>query len=93
MIRPRANQGPPEKGGWNVFCTLIDRSLPNAHPYGHPMLRADGKGAVGGWPTSARIEELRAAWLDSADFEEQKRICIALQTQFWEEVPFIPMGE
>ena len=43
------------------------------------MLRADGKGAVGGWPTSARIEELRAAWLDSADFEEQKRICIALQ--------------
>ena len=93
VIRRRANQGPPDKGGWNVFCTLIDRSLPNAHPYGHPMLRADGKGALGGWPTSARIEELRAAWLDAAEFEQQKRICVDLQKQFWEDVPFIPMGE
>jgi len=60
---------------------------------GHPMLRADGKAALGGWPTSARIEELRAAWLDAANFEEQKRICTELQGQFWEDVPFIPMGE
>jgi peptide/nickel transport system substrate-binding protein len=93
VIRRRASQGPPDKGGWNVFCTLIDRSLPNAHPYGHPMLRADGKGALGGWPTSVRIEELRAAWLDAAEFDEQKRICLELQKQFWEDVPFIPMGE
>jgi peptide/nickel transport system substrate-binding protein len=93
VVRRRSNQGPPDKGGWNVFCTLIDRSIPNAHPYGHPMLRADGKAAMGGWPTSARIEELRAAWLDAADFEQQRRICADLQKQFWQEVPFIPMGE
>jgi peptide/nickel transport system substrate-binding protein len=36
---------------------------------------------------------LRAAWLDAADFEEQRRICAALQEQLWEDVPFIPMGE
>jgi peptide/nickel transport system substrate-binding protein len=57
------------------------------------MLRADGKAALGEWPTSARIEELRAAWLDAANFEERKRICTELQKQFWEDVPFIPMGE
>jgi len=39
------------------------------------MLRADGKGAVGGWPTSARIEELRAAWLDTADFDASASLC------------------
>src|SRR5258708_36734885 len=27
VIRRRNNQGPPEKGGYNMFCTLIDRSL------------------------------------------------------------------
>jgi hypothetical protein len=43
-----------------------DRSLPNAHPYGHPMLRSDGKAPVVGWFSGARIEELRAAWLDAA---------------------------
>jgi peptide/nickel transport system substrate-binding protein len=57
------------------------------------MLRADGKAAMGGWPTNARIEELRAAWLDTADFEEQKRICTELQKQLWEDALFIPMGE
>jgi peptide/nickel transport system substrate-binding protein len=93
VMRRRGSQAPPDKGGWNLFCTLMDRSLPNAHPYGHPMLRADGKAPVVGWYTSSRIEELRAAWLDAADFEEQRRICAALQEQLWEDVPFIPMGE
>ena len=93
VLRRRTNQGPPDKGGWNLFCTLIDRSIPNAHPYGQPMLRADGTAVINGWATSARIEELRAAWLDASDFEEQRRICSALQQQVWEDVPFIPLGE
>jgi peptide/nickel transport system substrate-binding protein len=93
VMRRRGNQAPPDKGGWNLFCTLMDRSLPNMHPYGHPMLRSDGKAPVVGWFTGARIEELRAAWLDAADFAEQKRICTELQKQFWVDAPFIPMGE
>jgi hypothetical protein len=31
--------------GENVFFTLIDRSIPNIHPFGNPALRADGKAA------------------------------------------------
>ena len=46
-------------GGWNVFFTLIDRSIPNIHPFGNPNLRADGKAAYDGWPDSPQIEELR----------------------------------
>ena len=93
VVRRRSNQGPPDKGGYNMFCTLIDRSLPNVHPYGNLAIRADGNEVLNGWASSPRIEELRAAWLDTADFEQQKRICAELQKQLWTDVPFIPMGE
>ena len=78
VVRRRSNQGPPDKGGYNMFCTLIDRSLPNVHPYGNLAIRADGKEVLNGSASSPRIEELRATWLDTADFEQQKRICAEL---------------
>src|SRR5690349_9967673 len=93
VVRRRTNQGPPDKGGWNVFFTLIDRSIPNTNPFGNQALRADGKAGWDGWPTSTRLEELRAAWLDAADLEEQRRICREMQMQVWQDLPFIPMGE
>jgi peptide/nickel transport system substrate-binding protein len=93
VVRRRANQAPPDKGGWNVFFTMIDRSIPNTNPYGNQAIRADGKAGWDGWPTSARIEALRAAWLDAAGLNEQRRVCAELQKQLWEDVPFIPMGE
>jgi peptide/nickel transport system substrate-binding protein len=93
VVRRRTSQSPPNKGGWNVFFTMIDRSIPNIHPFGNPALRADGKAAYDGWPDSPRIEELRSAWLDAGDPGEQRRIAAELQMQVWQDVPFIPMGE
>src|SRR5205085_4311630 len=93
VIRRRANQGPPDKGGYNMFCTLIDRSLPNIHPFGHLAIRADGKEPINGWANSPKIEELRAAWLPTADPVEQSRLCIQLQLWVRDDVPLIPLGE
>ena len=93
VIRRRTNQGPPDKGGWNVFFTMIDRSIPNTNPFGNQAMRADGKAGWDGWPTSPKIEELRAAWLDAADPEEQRRLAREMQLQVWQDLPFIPMGE
>jgi peptide/nickel transport system substrate-binding protein len=42
VVKRRTSQSPPDKGGWNIFFTLIDRSIPNIHPFGNPNLRADG---------------------------------------------------
>jgi peptide/nickel transport system substrate-binding protein len=92
-MRRRQSQGAPDKGGWNAYFGLIDRSLPNTNPYGNVLIRADGLAAFDGWPTSPRIEALRAAWLDAADLDEQRRICVELQLQLWQDVPYIPMGE
>jgi peptide/nickel transport system substrate-binding protein len=93
VVKRRTSQGPPEKGGWNVFFTMIDRSIPNIHPFGNPALRADGKAAYDGWPESSKIEELRSAWLDAGDLGVQRRLAADLQKQAWIDVPFIPMGE
>jgi len=68
IVKRRTSQSPPDKGGWNVFFTLTDRSIPNIHPFGIPALRADGKAAYDGWPDSPRIEELRRDWLDAGEF-------------------------
>jgi peptide/nickel transport system substrate-binding protein len=92
-IRRRQNQAPPDNGGWNAFFGFLDRSIPNTNPYGNRVIRADGLAAWDGWPTSPRIEALRAAWLDAGDLEEQRRICAELQMQLWEDVPYIPLGE
>jgi DNA-binding winged helix-turn-helix (wHTH) protein len=48
VVERRTSQSPPNKGGWNVFFTMIDRSIPNIHPFGNPALRADGKAAYDG---------------------------------------------
>jgi peptide/nickel transport system substrate-binding protein len=93
VIRRRVSQAPPDKGGWNVFFSFLDRSIPNTNPYGNPAIRADGRAGWDGWPTSSRIEALRGAWLDAGSLDEQQRICAELQMQLWQDVPYIPMGE
>ena len=56
---------------------MIDRSIPNIHPFGNSALRADDKAAHDGRPGSPRIEELRRAWLDAGDLVEERRIAVA----------------
>jgi hypothetical protein len=51
---------------------MIDRSIPNIHPFGNPGLRADGR-AYDGWPDSPRIEELLRARLDDSDAQPPSR--------------------
>jgi peptide/nickel transport system substrate-binding protein len=81
-----------DKGGWNVFFTVLENSS-SCVPAANPFLRCDGSAALDGWPTSPRIEELRHAWLDATDLDAERRICRDMQTQFWRDVPYIPLGE
>ena len=91
LVRRRMSKEPPDKGGWNVFFTIID-VLFNDTPATNYAIRGDGKSGLEGWPDSPKLEALREAWLDASDVDAQKRIGVQMQLQMWQDVPYIPMG-
>lgn len=92
MLARRARKDPPAQGGWNaVYVAFGGEDLTN--PGGHPLLRGNGADAWFGWPSSPRLEALRDEWLEAPDAEAQKRVGRAVQAQFFEDVPFVPLGQ
>jgi peptide/nickel transport system substrate-binding protein len=91
LLRRRANNAPPDKGGWNVFFGIQD-CLFTDNPATNWAIRGNGKSATEGWPDSPRLEALRDAWLDAPDGATERRIAEQMQRQLWEDVPYIPMG-
>ena len=91
LMARRANQNPPANGGWNLHFTTIN-GMNNFDPASHLALRGNGKSGWFGWPTSEKLEALRAAWFDAADDAARKKVCEQLQLQVWQDVPYIPLG-
>jgi peptide/nickel transport system substrate-binding protein len=91
LVQRRASREPPERGGWNAFCTTwegLDVSVPGSHQ----PLRGNGRDGWFGWSTSERREALRERWFAAADLAEAKAIAGELQALLWEEAPFVPLG-
>ena len=91
MIGRRTKKDPLDKGGWSVFFSFLD-GVTTFNPFNHQGIAASGEKTWPGWPSSERIEALRAEWLQATDLEAQKRICRDLQMRLWQDVPYIPMG-
>jgi peptide/nickel transport system substrate-binding protein len=92
LVGRRAKMDPVEQGGWSVFHTSWS-GLDQINPAGHIFLRANGKSAAPGWPTSAKIEELRDAWFKAPDLAAQQTLARELQLQAFQDVPYIPLGQ
>lgn len=92
LVSRRANQGPPDKGGWNSFCTLWG-GLTVSNPGSSYPLRANGKGGWFDWPTVATLEALRQAWFDAPDLAAQQAVAAKIQARAFEFVPFMPLGQ
>ena len=92
MLQRRANKRPIDQGGWNVLIALFSASEFST-PAGNQLLRGNGQDAWFGWPTSPRLEALREAWFDALDLAAQKQIGVAIQEQFFRDVPYIPLGQ
>jgi peptide/nickel transport system substrate-binding protein len=86
----RASKEPIDKGGWSIFFTM-QTSTQNITPAAAVALRADGKGWYG-WPTDPDMERLRAAWFDAPDLAAQQQICRDMQTAFWRNPSYAPLG-
>jgi peptide/nickel transport system substrate-binding protein len=87
-----ARMEPVEQGGWSVFHTFWsgqDMLDPAVHQY----LRANGRAARSGWPSSTAPESLREQWLAAEAESERIRLARAIQRQAFEDVPYIPVGQ
>jgi peptide/nickel transport system substrate-binding protein len=93
VVARRGSQKPPQEGGWNLFFTnVIAADLMN------PIvnLQVNGKGKKGGWfgwPDDAKIESLRDAYARSSSPDEQKKIAAEIQTEAYDQVIYIPVGQ
>ncbi|HLJ05145.1 MAG TPA: ABC transporter substrate-binding protein [Acetobacteraceae bacterium] len=92
LVQRRAKMDPVDKGGWSIFHTSWS-GLDQINPAGHIFLRANGKAASPGWPTSAKLEELRDAWFKAPDLAAQKSLANQIQLQAFQDVPYIPLGQ
>ena len=92
VVQRRAKTDPVEQGGWSIFQTSW-AGLDQFNPAGHVFLRANGKAAAPGWPTSEKLEALRDEWFRAPDVAAQKKLCDTMQLQAFEDVPYIPLGQ
>jgi peptide/nickel transport system substrate-binding protein len=93
VVGRRTSQKPPQEGGWNLFFTNVtaaDLMNPIAN------LQLNGKGKKGGWfgwPEDSKIEALRDAYARSSSPDEQKKIAADIQTEVYDQVIYIPVGQ
>jgi peptide/nickel transport system substrate-binding protein len=92
LLQRRANKGPADRGGWSVLIALFS-ATEFSTPAGNVLLRGNGNDAWFGWPTAPKLEALRDAWFDAPDLVGQKRIAASIQEQFFQDLPYIPLGQ
>jgi peptide/nickel transport system substrate-binding protein len=88
----RANSGPVDQGGWNVFWTGWG-GLDQMNPLTNVYALGSGKDAWFGWPTSSTLVDLREAYVDAQTQDERFEIAKKMQTEINEIVTVIPMGQ
>lgn len=91
VLSRRASRNPADQGGWSIFHTWwVGPDLVN--PALHAPLRGHGSAAWPGWPTNAKAEELRNAWLAASTPQQQLEIARQIQADAYEQVPYVTTG-
>lgn len=91
VVQRRANRETTDKGGWNIFFTFLG-GFGNISPAPNIALRGNGTAAWFGWPSNDKIEALYTAWFDAPDQAAQHKICEEMQTVFWQDPAYVPLG-
>jgi len=92
VITRRAVKTPPDQGGWNIFITWA-----GAAAVGNPISfvghQANGEKGWFGWPSDETHEKLRDKWASAGSLDEQKAIAREIQTNAWNFVPHVWLGQ
>jgi peptide/nickel transport system substrate-binding protein len=89
----RLNTKPVSEGGWNIAHTtntVPDQGNPLSNPFlvaaGHPT-------SAWGWPTDARIEELRLKFATAPDTATRKTLAAQIQARAYDQVLYLPLAQ
>ncbi|MES0101718.1 ABC transporter substrate-binding protein [Mesorhizobium sp. M0019] len=88
----RANKGPVEDGGWNIFITTEPEAILGA-VIADVTLPMNGEKAWFGWPQNDEYEALRTKWADVETLEERKVLARKMQRIWWDYVPEVLLGQ
>ncbi len=92
VVQRRANKGPDDQGGWDIFITWS-----GAAAVGSPILlsahAANGDKAWFGWPSDAKQEELRDKWALADTLDARKAVARELQANAWTFIPQLYYGQ
>jgi peptide/nickel transport system substrate-binding protein len=92
LITRRSSKEPIDKGGWSIFHTwLVGPDVTN--PAVNFAVRGSGDKAWFGWPTDAKLEELREAWFAASDPASSKKAAEAVQVEAFSFVPYVPTAQ
>jgi peptide/nickel transport system substrate-binding protein len=91
VVQRRASKEPIDKGGWNIFYTYLG-GFGNVSPAPNIAIRGNGTAAWFGWPTNPKMEALYDAWFEAPDLAAQRGVVDEMQTVFWQDPPYVPMG-
>jgi peptide/nickel transport system substrate-binding protein len=92
VVTRRAVKAAPDQGGWNIFITWAGGAS-----VGSPMAfighQANGEKGWFGWPTDELQEKLRDKWASAGSLDEQKAVAREIQTNAWNYVPHVWLGQ
>jgi peptide/nickel transport system substrate-binding protein len=91
VVQRRASREPVDKGGWNIFYNYLG-GFGNVSPASNLVIRGNGPAAWFGWPTNEKLEALHEAWLEAPDQPAQQKLCEAMQSAFWQDPTYVPLG-
>src|ERR1700682_366876 len=93
VVTRRASQKPPKEGGWNmVFTNWVGAEV--GKPIAHVSVGGKGKnGGWFGWAEDPKVEALRDAFVRASSPEDQKKIASDIQTEVYDQVIYIPLGQ
>ncbi|MGG5887310.1 ABC transporter substrate-binding protein [Falsiroseomonas sp. HC035] len=92
VVQRRGSREPVERGGWSVFPSSFS-AAGLLDPVANLGLRANGARAWFGWPDSPDLERLRQEWMAAPDVAAQQAKAREIQTQFFQDLPYYPIGE
>ena len=92
VLTRRTRKDPVDKGGWSMFFGSL-AGADALDPAVNFELRGAGEKGWFGWPSDAKIEQLRDAWVVAPDDETRRRLAAEIQEEAFRSVPYVPVGQ